>query len=53
MEDYMEVKKIAYYQNKAIPLKIRMEAFARERLLLDIFKGFRYANKWAKVNCPR
>ena len=30
----MEVKKIAYYQNKAIPLKIRMEAFAKERLLL-------------------
>ncbi len=53
MEVYMEIKKIAYYRNKAIPLKERMEAFAKERLLLDIFKGIRYANQWAKVNRPR
>lgn len=48
MEDYIEVKKIAYYQNKAIPLKIRMEAFAKERLLLDIFKGVRYCKSMGK-----
>lgn len=53
METYMEIKKIAYYRNKTIPLSVRMEAFAKERLLLDIFKGIRYANQWAKVNRPR
>ena len=47
------VKKIAYYQDQSIPLRVRVKAFAQEMLLIAIFKDKAYANKWYKINCPR
>ncbi len=47
-----DVKREDYFFDGSIPFSVRRERYASKMLLLVLFRGEEYANRWAEVNMP-